>query len=182
MLHIPLLLIKQKLTTGVPSAKMLELYREQDTPNYKGGLKSSPAIFIEFEPVDMSDLTMGEESGMFRFTIRLVTDNLYDDDSKRLLPAAGIDHFLIASDIHKSLAGWNAKLSDLAGFEETENDYTVLNTIRRTRFEHIQEHGPYMRTLQSFECYIKDITNSKQYTSTEINTFLIEQFKLGFDV
>jgi hypothetical protein len=172
------LLLKQ-LASTITEVKEFDWYRGQGTANFKGGLKVPVGIYLEIAPFDTRSLGNGIQEGVITFDLHLITNNLADAD-KRIAPVSGIDHLLIAEKIHKAISGSSGKLSDIPAYVALlgePEDFTVLNTITRTRVIPDHSNQENMKTTQRFSAYFKDFSDFKPFV-TATATLDIQDFEI----
>jgi hypothetical protein len=164
MFKLIYLLLKNRLKSTVPELKEIAWYFQQD--KQKGGIKITPALFIEFKPSQMRSLSKGIQEGTVEFTVHLFIENVADGD-KRIPenPQFGLSE--LADKVYVSFQNYSGFLSQLPTFENlanTENDFKIMNSIDRTSMATEHTLNTIMKSEQSFKTYAKDFTAVKDFT------------------
>ena len=155
MLIYPYLLIKNRLINQVSDITCY-WYKDQDLKKTRGALRSQHQVLIRFDNPDIEQLGCDVQGANLSFAVMLVTDTAYDDQDKRLTQTG---HPEKAENIYKALSGYFANLSALPDFSNlagTDDDYRILNSIRRTQYRPDHNMSNLIITDQQFTCYMKD--------------------------
>ena len=172
MFTYPFEIIKARLQTVVTEQRETDWYMNQDSMSDKNAsIKTTPAIYIEFLPVETRDEGQRIQSAETEFNIILITDCLYDTGSKRLKKDNARDHMRIFDKINQALSGYSARLSvlpDFVALANTVNDQRVFNTITRNGIT--PPHVPLkamMKSVQKFKTMMWDHAAQIAYTTPE---------------
>lgn len=168
MLTYPYQILKARLTADVSEQREIDWFLDQLNPKDKNaGIVAAPAIYIEFLPLQMRDLSGRLQSADAEFNVYLATENVQDSD-KRMKKDQPLDHMRVFDKTNKSLSGFSAKLSYLTEFVallNTSQDQRVMNSITRIGVTppHQMRKG-IMVSIQRFSTIIYDHAAAKQYT------------------
>jgi phage gp37-like protein len=153
--------LKAHLAT-ITGIEQVDYYLGQYDQNDKDSvLYSTPALFIEFAPIQWLLHAKNIQRAILTFTIHTVTDSVYDDD-ERILNSVN-DHFAYVTEVYKKLAGHRHKVGD----------QVLMETIERlsTTPDHVLD--VIIVTKQEFRCVIFDYSALPQTTTTQIQSINI---------
>ncbi len=165
--------LRNRLSERVPALREIAWYRQQNTPGAAGSLKTLPAAFIRFNPVEVKTFPLGWQRATLTFDVIVMADNFRDGDERILDSDPAHSGQAIADQVYAALNDWNALFSDLfPPMAGTPDDYQLLNSITRTGITASHENAPVLETVQSFTCLAVDASNVKRYrrpTQTVLN-------------
>lgn len=141
-------------------------YLEPDEENGGQLLWNTPAVFIEFVPLQWDTLGNSVQASNTAFNLHLVNDSLYDDDKRVTDPV--LNHFGLETLVFKAMMNWRCMLSYVPGFEalaDTDNDRVLIESIVRVSTD--TDHGANRQlvSLQQFSCRIYDYSATKQWAT-----------------
>ena len=171
MFTYPFEIIKARLQTVVTEQRETDWYMNQDSMSDKNAsIKTTPAIYIEFLPVETRDEGQRIQSAEAEFNIILITECLYDNGSRRLKKDNAKDHMIIFDKINQALSGYSARLSvlpDFVALANTPNDMRVFNSITRNGITPPVAIKALMKSTQKFKTMVWDHAAQIAYTTPE---------------
>jgi hypothetical protein len=163
--------LKQRLFE-IPDVKIIDWYMGQDESLEGNNLVwGTPAIYIEFDPIQWQTLGNGIQRGTMTFNIRLVTDSLHDSDQK-LFDTFAIDHFAFTQSLFTQMMNWRCNASYLPQFGQllgTNEDVVLMESVVRLNTTPIHEVSDLLRTVQTFTCVVYDYSAVKQWQTIVAN-------------
>lgn len=107
-----------------PYVKIVDWYMEQ----YSGGddnlVLNTPAVFLEFAPVDWVSGASGRELWTeMRLTVHIVTESAYEDKQRFIIT----DHFDVQESILEALHMWECNVQYIT--DNTEDTEMLINTM-----------------------------------------------------
>jgi|GEM_PF-6692650 len=154
--------LKQRLTTALPELKETAWDMGQGTTSNKGAIKTLPAVYITFDPLNTQPLSKGVQMAQISFTVRLVSDVLKDGDN-RVLDVSAQSHPTWVQRVYAALAGFTATLADLPGYNGPKPDRVIINTVRRTGIVPDHDNAALMQTRLKFSAVAYDFADMKTY-------------------
>ena len=156
--------IKQRLNDISDWKNDLDWYLHQYDQDGEEVLYTTPAIYIEFGPVEWNTYPDNRQRGVMEFRIHLVNESDYDNDQRVLDPA--INHLGQEAEIFRGLQGWGCKLSyipEYSALSGTDNDVVLLNDVVRIRTEPDHELSNLLISIQTFQCNVYDYNALPQW-------------------
>lgn len=169
MLNLVYSAIKKRLAAQVlPLPKYVDWYYAQylEDEMEDGGqlLWQTPALFVEFLPIEWETRPQNIQTSTLRFNTHLVNESFYDND-QRVLDAA-VNHLGQESSVFVALMNWRCMLSYVPGFEalaDTANDRVLLESIVRESSEPDHTMRRQLVGVQRFACRIYDYSAQPQW-------------------
>lgn len=139
--------------------------------NSKGSIKTSPAAFIKFAPWDPATYSDGSRRGVLDFSIIVYSEDLREA-GQRVDTQFGTNHYDLVNDIRLHLEGFAAVksfITEFADLAETEDDYTIFNTVEFLDIGEDHNADKLMETELKFNVFCIDNSGKKQYTHVSKN-------------
>lgn len=168
MLHHVYLALKKRLLSELsPAPAYVDWYYGQylDDEN-EAPLWDTPAIFIEFLPIQWTNLNGGLQQARLSFNVHLVNTCL-SEGAERITDTAALDHLGMAGSVFRSLHQFRCQQSYVPGFEAlvgTPDDVLLLDGISRERSEPDHSLSRLLVSVQGFACRITDYSAQRTWT------------------
>lgn len=153
--------LKAHLTTAMPTAYVDWYFGQYIESEMEGGgelLYTTPAIFVEFAPIEWVTLPGSIQRTVLRFSVHLVNESMYATD-KRFVGDPALDHLGQESQVFRALMNRRFMLSDVPSFAAlagTENDRVLVESIVRKSSESDHVMHRQLVSIQSFEATVYD--------------------------
>ncbi len=139
-------------------------YLEEEAADGGQVLWATPAMFIEFLPVQWQTLTGNIQVTDLAFNVHLVNDSVFDTD-ERILDST-LNHLGQEGAIFRALMNWRAMLHDVPGMdtlEDTSADRVLLESVVRNSTEPDHNLRRQLVSVQQFTARLYDYTATKQW-------------------
>ena len=146
--------IEKRVLEALPTT-YCDLFLGQYHDETGNPLWSTPAVLIEFAPVNWDPFPDGQQRAILEFTLHLVSETAYDS-SKRI---TATDHYANQEALHRFFNRWVCRLTYLG----MTGDVVLMNTVVRTRTEQSNDMLSLIVTRQNFKTQITDFTASQQW-------------------
>lgn len=167
MLNLIYAALKKRLA-GQVEPKYIDWYMGQylEDEQEDGGesLWNTPAVFLEFLPVDWDTRPGNVQTATLKLNAHLVNATLYDND-QRILDAT-INHLGMESQVFQALMNWRCMLSYVPGFEaleDTSNDRVLIESMVRNTTEPDHSMRQQLVSVQGFSSRIFDYSATPQW-------------------
>lgn len=134
--------------------------------NQNGQIRTSPMVFIGFQPIVWSQQLENVQRAVLSFDITLVSQTAYGDDQD-LEDTNYIDHWARAAFLFSSLHNCRFRLSDVPGMEalaDTDDDRILMESIVRTQQGQHNVQRNLITTSDRYQTTIFDYYALKDYT------------------
>ena len=128
-------------------------YAEQYLQNGDQQLFETPAIFIEFSPVQTRTKPLLIQEATLEFTIHCVHESIGDDADDRMFDPV-IHHLVDVDAIWCSIQGWSANIDQIPGYTGPPNTNKLINTIERTEIQFDHRASNLLTTIQRFRAQV----------------------------
>lgn len=151
------ILTTTKKSDNTPAFALVDEFMGQYLDEEGNPLWTCPAALIELSDIDWEEDNLYlPQSGLLRFKVHFVFDTGYDNIKRRL----NTEHNNIMSQGVKSLRHKLVSLSDLGA----DVDNVLMNRIRRTRTQFIQNLTETVVTVVEFETVVVDYSMLPEWT------------------
>jgi hypothetical protein len=150
-------LLGQRIAQQVRALKEVQYYLGQDQQQGEIPLLTSPAAYLQYQPIDFQTLPRENQLGNARFTVRVVSDCIYDNDQR--VESMLNTHWTLVGQVYKALMGYPARKSALPAFASlagTQADHQVFSEIVRLRLQPDHRPSNLIVTLIEFETTLYD--------------------------
>jgi hypothetical protein len=118
---------------------------------------ATPAVYIEFRPIEWATLGGGIQRAVLTFDVHLVTDSMLDGD-KRVVDTLAVNHFAAHDGVFRALQGFRCNLSYLPAFSALTGaaDWVLIESVVRTASHVLHRQGNLLVSVQTFAATVKD--------------------------
>lgn len=175
MRHLIYSALEKRLMEKLDWLHYVDYFLNQYNDPENNKVRTTPAVFIEFAPVDWKQQGAKVQSGLQYVMIHLVNESYYDD-KERILDTQVVNHFSKESQVFAVLAGFRASLSYLPQFAHlanTSEDVQIMETMTRINTNADHELEPFLVSIQVFATTVFDYSAIKDYSQTaevDLNT------------
>lgn len=162
MLHLVYKAIKKKLLADVtPTPEYVDWYYGQylEDEMEDGGelLWTTPAVFIEFLPLQWTTRGDLSQRAELVFNVHLVNESM-DSDERRMTDTTSTGHMAQAARVFSALQGFRANLKYIPGFESIADadDRVMIESITRVSSEVDHNLRRQVVSVQQFRATIFD--------------------------
>ncbi len=162
--------IKKAIGDQIDGINDLDWYLGQYDQDGDNTLYTTPAVYIEFQPMDWEQLKVGVQACNLMVSIHAVNASLYDTD-QRILDAAS-NHLELENSVYRALQGFRCMLSYLpeyAGLAGGANDRVLLESMVRQRTYPDHDINRLLVSVQEFKTRIYDYSAEPQYQEVIAN-------------
>ncbi len=183
MLNLSYLALKNRLSQKV-APKYVDWFMGQylEDEEQDGGalLWDTPAVFLEFAPVQWQTMSLGVQAANISMNVHLVTDNYHSDDQR--VTDTTINLFGLENLVFKSLMNWRCNLSFVPGMEalaDTSADRVLMESLVRVTSETDHNARRQMVSVQGFTTRIYDYSATKEWAQVlamlELDVIKVDQ-------
>jgi hypothetical protein len=157
MLKLVYMAVKKRLGARLLDVRWIDWYLNQYAQEGEQSLWTTPALFIEFPPLDWRKLGNGVQVSDATMLVHLVNETHYDDDKRIIADVPG--HLEEEAEVYAALEGFRCKLSYLdeyASLAGQPEDRVLMETTVRLRTYPDHDMSRLLVSVQEFTTRIYD--------------------------